>query len=156
MSAYTAIASTTLTSAAASVTFSSIPQDFRDLVLIYNVTATANIFTGGEFNGVTTDFNFVRMQGNGTSPDSGTSTSFVPFGGVIASGRTVMGIYQIMDYAQTDKHKSFLMREDDAASRTIAYAGRWANTAALTSIALTASSSTYPAGSTFSLYGIAA
>ena len=123
-------------------------------MLVFSVTASGNIFTQGEINSSTSDFSFVRMQGNGSSTDSGVGTSFLPFGGLIRDARTVQSTYQFLDFSQTNKHKSFLVREDDAAGNTTAHAYRWANTTAITSIRFSASSGTYPAGSTFSLYGI--
>ena len=158
MSAYTAIASQTLGSSASSVTFSSIPGTFRDLVIVLRFTASdGNIFPAMTFNSDTgANYNLVRMDGNGSSADSGTASGnsqFNIFGGFATSGRNFMATYNVMDYSQTNKHKSMLGREDDAAGSVSARAYRWASTAAITTITF---GGTYPAGSTFSLYGVSA
>ena len=57
-----------------------------------------------------------------------------------------------MDYSATDKHKTVLIRANHP-GETVACAGRWANTAAITSITIN-TASTFVIGSVFSLYGI--
>ena len=66
-------------------------------------------------------------------------------------------LYQIdfFDYSATDKHKSALSRLSDAGASVSMSANRWASTAAITSITMTASTGTFSAGATFHLYGIA-
>jgi hypothetical protein len=60
-STYVALATTTLGATAASVTFSSIPATYRDLVLVYNGTTSANIGVDVEFNGDTNSANYSRV-----------------------------------------------------------------------------------------------
>jgi hypothetical protein len=63
-----------------------------------------------------------------------------------------------MDYSATNKHKTVLVRADNANSITMAHAARWANTSAITSIVLTSfeGAGNFAIGSTFSLYGVIA
>ena len=61
-----------------------------------------------------------------------------------------------MDYGATDKHKTIISRSDNPAAQTTVVTNRWANTAAITSVAVTAGASSYSSGSTFSLYGVIA
>lgn len=64
---YFPIANTTLSSAAASYTFSSISGSYTDLVLVIGGTLSADISAGIYFNGDTgTNYSTTRMYGNGS------------------------------------------------------------------------------------------
>ena len=159
---YTLIDSTTLGSSAASVTFSSISATGKgDLVLAIKATgATGNTDIQLRFNGDSgTNYSSVYMAGNGSSATSGTTaTNRITVGGQVeySDGTNAQqAICQIADFSATDKHKSVLSRSNVAAGAgagTSAFAGRWANTAAITSISVV--NNTYGAGSTFFLYQI--
>lgn len=159
MSAYTAIASQTLTSAASSVTFSSIPQDFRDLVLVCSVSVSSNAYIRMRFNGNTTDSNYFQV--NMAGPGSGSGLSYSGNQAFIQDAITYDSslhnlIINIMDYSVTDKHKSSLARSNGAATATVASATRFANTAAVTRIDLVPADVNFLSGNTFSLYGVSA
>jgi hypothetical protein len=153
---YTPLATVTLGSSASSVTFSSIPATYRDLVLVMN----ASITTGSQvvrirYNGDTgSNYPYVYIYADGSSATSGAGTSAFAEAGTISTGPSVV-ISQIMDYSATDKHKSAITRTNIQGVNVLAWATRWANTAAITSIELTLTGSTYTAGSTFALYAIA-
>ena len=70
-----------------------------------------------------------------------------------------MSIAQIMDYSATDKHKTVLVRgnyDQPSVGRFVeAQASRWANTAAINSIAVS-STSNLGVGSRIDLYGVIA
>ena len=155
---YTLIDSVTLGSSASSVTFSSISQDYGDLVLVGNAqTSSGTGFMRLQFNGDTTAGNYlyVDMNGNGSttsSSNSGSSQVSFPIGAYTSTPGT--GIAQIMDYSSTNKHKALLARLDLATLRTQAFAGRWASTAAINSVTILLTTAAI-AGSTFHLYGIA-
>lgn len=156
---YTAIASQTLTSSASSVTFSSIPGTFRDLVLVAQATTTGATTRAIrlQFNSDTgSNYSVVNMSGDGSSASSTTSTTTSFTVGPCAMTIVGQGIMQIMDYSATDKHKSVLTRNDNAEGSLTAYAQRWANTSAVTSIYLFPNLDSFAAGSTFSLYGVSA
>ena len=160
--AMVALANLTLGSAASTVTFASIPATYRDLVLVSFVPSLSGSPTAKgaylRLNGDTgSNYNTVYMYGNGSStgsdPETNSNTLF--WGAFPAAG----GIdnFTILDYAQTDKHKSTLGRANGNGASTWAYAGRWASTSAVTSIALTSpdtGSDQFAIGSTFSLYGV--
>ena len=156
-STYTALANITLGSSASSVTFSSIPATYRDLRIMIAGTTSGGVNTVLRFNSDTgNNYTGVLMSGNGSTATSGTygAGSLLYFG---ALWTTVGNTYvDIMDYSATDKHKTILGRHSNAANEAGAHAGRWANTAAITSVTvLTASAATYSSGTTFALYGIA-
>jgi hypothetical protein len=107
------------------------------------------------FNGVTTGYTVVYALGNGSGTISGTEATFNPIGATGASSSA--GIINIMDYSATDKHKTVLSNRAvaDASGYTVGMqAGRWANTAAITTIYIADQSGyNFDAGSTFSLWG---
>jgi hypothetical protein len=163
MSSYIPIASQTLTSAASSVTFSSIPttlggKALRDLILVVDwLGSGGNSNAGLRFNGDTsTNYPFVFMRGTGSSSSSSFSSSATAIlgGHVATTTRRALTVFQIMDYAQTNKHKAVLLRGHRADGQVEAVAGKWINTAATNQLTIVTTSNSYAAGSTFSLYGI--
>lgn len=147
---YDLIASTTLAASAPEVVFGSIPNTFRDLVLVSSISVTGAGNATISFNNDTgANYSRVYMLGTGSSATSGSDT-FRQFTQVTAGLRT-SNITQIMDYSATDKHKTFLTRDNNTTDGVVAYAFRWANTAAITSITLNAS---FAAGASFALYGV--
>jgi len=152
---YVALATTTLSGTTASVTFSSIPADYRDLVL---VTKIGNNGSGAKeislvFNSDSSNRSRVFAAGYSGGTLSGTASTILAAyntAGLISSNTA-----HIMDYSATDKHKTVLVRNGDTAF-TMMQAGRWASTAAINSIELSISGASFTAGSTFSLYGIEA
>jgi hypothetical protein len=159
---YTLIDSVTLTSSASSVTFSSITQSYRDLVLVCN---SRSLYTANnvddfvvEFNGDTgSNYSTVLMTGYGAANSETATNARVGYLQTSSSGNTSLGtqIAQISDYAQTDKHKTFLGRTSST-DHSAATAARWANTAAITSIKVFGiRGSSFAINSTFNLYGIA-
>ena len=162
---YVPLATLTLSSADGSITFSSIPATYRDLILLHSVkhTFAGSISvrdTGVRFNGDTgSNYSEVLMYGTGSSTASNSATrSSIQLVYGMASSNFQLGVMQIMDYSATDKHKSVLYRTgagNDDNYGTFAGAFRWANTAAVTSLSITPSGSyEVIAGSTFSLYGV--
>jgi hypothetical protein len=158
---FVALANITLGSSASSVTFSSIPATFRDLVLACSAQASSGAGVKIRVNGLTTAiYNSVVMFGDGTS-----AVSYLPSNGATTLGLEALGtstasplIVQLMDYSATDKHKTFLVRQSipNGANGVSALAGRAGTTDAITSLQfLFENSTTYSAGSTFALYGIA-
>lgn len=150
---YTLLDSVTLASSAASVTFSSIDQSYGDLRLVASGVAGVNIIktnVNGDYAG---NYYHVTAGGNGTGTGSGSGSGTYFVFHYYGSD----DLYQIdfFDYSATDKHKSALSRLSDAGASVSMSANRWASTAAITSITMTASTGTFSAGATFHLYGIA-
>jgi len=156
---YTPLATVTLTSSASSVTFSSIPATYRDLILV--ITGSLATTPGDlslRFNSDSgSNYSYVRMSGSGSATNSSADTATRAFiSGFQRAATNWISINHIFDYAQS-KHKTMLSRFDDSAQGTNAIATRWANTSAITSILINeASGFSYASGSTFSLYGIEA
>jgi hypothetical protein len=158
VSAYKALANVTLGSSAASVTFSSISQLYRDLVLVINPVQTSPNTSALWFNADEgTNYSNLRMSGNGSSATSGTTNAFgIKLYSQSAPQAGTLNICQIMDYSATDKHKTVLTRTSDSVYGVEAFVGRWANTAAITSIKIYYPGATWDAGTSMALYGVSA
>ena len=154
---YEPIATTTLSSAQSSVTFSSIPGTYTDLILIANVVASSLTYISGRVNGDTAgNYSSTYIDGSGTSASSGRTTNATSYGSARTNPDSVT-IIQYMNYSNTTTYKSILERISTAGSGVNAWAATWRNTAAITSITLfTDSANNWSSGSTFTLYGIKA
>ena len=159
---YVAIAEQTLSSAAASVTFSSISGAYTDLVLVCSLgAANAGQDFRIQFNGDTaTNYSTTLIRGSGTALLSNRSSSaaFIYLDYTGATQNVVQNQYNIniMNYANTTTYKTVLSRHNNASIATEAEVGLWRNTAAITSLAVSMTAGNLITGSTFSLYGIAA
>jgi hypothetical protein len=156
---YTPIATQTLSSAASSVTFSSISGSYTDLVLVVNATfsnaSTANLLM--QFNGDTTsNYSATRLLGDGSAASSGrVSGTYMMIGDI--NNALFSSIINIQNYANTTTYKTALARTGFAGGYLGAYVGLWRSTSAITSVLIGYNGSgTFAVGSTFSLYGILA
>jgi len=160
VSAYTALANLTLSSTATTITFTSISQSYRDLILVINATSgnASSHQPSVRINGGTNSYNYVTMFGNGSTTGSASSAgnSQISLTGnqsaLRAYGPLVI-VAQFNDYSATNKFKTSLSRASGVTSQVIATLGSNENTAAISS--LTVMNATFAAGSTFALYGIA-
>jgi hypothetical protein len=162
VSTYVPLATITLASTDTSITFSSIPATYRDLLLVTNGASNiADDFAYLRFNGDSgSNYSWVQMGALDASPfSSSTTTTSWRTSTFRPSGSRSMTKIQIMDYSATDKHKTGLIRDDSQYNGGLivrAYASRWANTAAITSIEYFTTAGSLNVGFTLSLYGIAA
>lgn len=159
---YTPIATTTLASAAASYTFSSISGSYTDLIIVYNGKyASASGQMGVQINGDTgTNYSNTYLYGSGSAASSGrdTGNTGMVLGFTASANVDNMVLLQFMNYSNATTYKTVLSRSNTATSEGIsANVGLWRNTAAITSIKLYVYPSyNFVAGSTFTLYGIKA
>lgn len=161
---YDKIATTTLSSAASSVTFSSISGSYTDLIVVGNIGYTASGYDSWiRFNGDTgTNYSYTVLYANpGTGGSAGstrgTSTSNILFdrqGDYTAISGS--GYSHIMNYANTTTYKTVLNRFGQPSSSVEAKVGLWRNTSAITSIVIGVTTTTFASGSTFTLYGVKA
>lgn len=156
---YALIESQVLGSAAASVTFSSIPGTYTDLRLVINgVISTAIDPVTINFNSDTaSNYSYTLLYGDGTSAASARSANLT----AIRAGYlgTVQGItiVDIMDFSNTTTNKTVIGRGSVSNWGVTAQVSMWRSTAAITSINIQSLSSyNFTAGSTFRLYGIQA
>jgi hypothetical protein len=154
---YEPISTTTLGSAAATVTLSSIPSTYTDLVLVITNTSSgglAGVYLG-LINGDTgTNYSSTIIFGTGTTTGSGRNTSDTGVNIGLSNSTQCNNIFQFMNYSNTTTFKTVLSRGNSASGQTRASVSLWRNTAAITSFEI--SGVTFDVGSTFTLYGIKA
>jgi hypothetical protein len=156
-STLTPIATNTLTATATTITFSSIPQTYTDLVLVASFTS-GNNDEKLQFNGDTaSNYSWIRLYGDGASTGSGyspTPTYIRNTGSDLTTQQNV--IINIFNYANSTNFKTTIGRGNNTAAQVTTTTGVWRNTAAITSITYASSANTFSVGSTFTLYGIKA
>jgi len=162
---YESIATVTLSSAASSIDFTSIPSTYQHLQIRFMGAMTS----GGaddlriQFNG-DTGSNYTRhyLFGSGSSAGAGASSS-IAFGAIgvntlpTTSNTFGVAVVDVLDYDDTNKYKTLraLAGYDANGSGYLALSSSlWQSTAAITSIKLYPISSTFPQYSTAALYGI--
>ena len=165
---YVALDKITVGTATNSITFSSINQSYTDLVIVTDagasVVSEVDLRVGN--SSVDTGSNYSRtvVSGSGssvTSTRNSNQTYWRPnFNSVYddANGKS-NHIFQFMNYSNTNVFKTMLYRGNSAAYGVDASVNLWRSTAAINIITLyanVAGTKNFLAGSTFSLYGIAA
>ncbi len=168
---YELIASNTLGSAAASVTFSAIPNTFGDLLLKASVRSTYSSTEDSAkltFNGSTVkNYPTTILTGTGSTAQSSawTSSTFSYsyiencFTGNTATANTFASIEIYIPKYLASANKPFSIfdtcENNNAAARMQIQASQWTSTAAITSIEIaSANVVNLAAGSSFFLYGI--
>ena len=157
---YTPIASITLGTTATSVTFSSIPQTYTDLVMVINGTASGGVNTQTQVgnNSVDTGSNYSEtlLVGNGSAASSSRDTSLsysILFNSYTGQGNHIL---HFMNYANTTTYKTMLSRSDTASNIASLWVSLWRSTAAINIIKIGSGNQTFSSGMTFNLYGIQA
>lgn len=164
---YEPIATTTLGSAASSVTFSSIPSTYTDLILVVSGSSTtgtnARMRVGNGSVDTGSNYSFTSLDGNGTSALSYRFTSETSYAMEwysqfsTAPGNVTTEITHIMNYANTTTYKSILVRSNLVATGVSAGVGLWRSTSAINVLNyFCASATTFAAGFTATLYGVKA
>jgi hypothetical protein len=154
---YEPIATTTLGTTTASVTFSSISGSYTDLVLVINGTVSAGVAATLQFNGDTgSNYSQISLYGDGSSAGSGAQSS-ITFATAGSLGTTQSNtIIQIMNYSNTTTYKTVLSRGSNTTGFAIARVNLWRDTSAITSIVCDLTSGAdYNSGTMLTLYGIA-
>ena len=167
-STYTLISSNVLSSSAASVTFSSIPSTYTDLVLRVSArTDRGSTFNTVlvEFNNNTSNYSFTTLTGQGSTVSStrASSVGYSNFGVISGDTNTAntfgSGELYLPSYtaSQNKPFSAFTVNESNATTiiNQGVYANLWQNTSAITQIKLTPDPATnFISGSSFYLYGI--
>jgi hypothetical protein len=154
---YEVIGTNTFSSASAGITFSSIPQTYSDLRLVF--TGRSNGYAAVRFNENSSGYCHVGIYGgvgnNGVSRSYGYA-GLTTFG--LGTGEPVLSTFDIMGYT-TARHKVCITKTsaDFNSAQAITFRGitAWRNTAAINSITFYANTYGFNAGSNFTLYGIA-
>jgi hypothetical protein len=162
-----AIQTQTLATNTATVTFSSIPQNYTDLRIVINAGSTSSEDIGMQFNGDNSGghYSTTILAGGGSSASSGRTTSVngitIDSNGFDSTSIAKVATVDIMNYSNTTTYKTALCRSGNAGTGVDAIVGLWRpaslGSGNITSITFYGYNSGYSflAGSTFSLYGIA-
>jgi len=160
-STYEPIATTTLGSAAASVTFSTISGSYTDLVLVAQpLKSTAgggtlryqvNGDTGSNYSNTTL---FAEAGTVYSDRASGASFGRIGFWNGDSVGNTLITNFQ--NYSNTSTFKTSISRGGNASAIVGTVVNLWRSTAAITSILIYNDGGNFNTGSTFTLYGIKA
>lgn len=166
---YKLIEAKTLTTTTTDITFTSIPQTYTDLKLVYSARSNANIGSEGYdsvfyFNGAQSNRTSKVLRGDGSVTSSNTIDEAATFrllraiepNDYTSSIFCNVEIY-IPNYTSSN-YKSFSVDsvlENNATATGLSFiAGQWSSTAAITSITVGAINGSLVAYSTFYLYGI--
>jgi len=152
----TALANITLAnSTTTTVTFSSISGAYRDLLIVWTGTTQSTFGNRFYMNNDQSNGNYFNVAGwgNGSSV-FGTNAQSPQIAHDVNSTTTQnQSVIHVLDYAQTDKHKTILSRADVVNLGVVMQVTRWANTAAVTSVVVN-NAAIWNSGTTISLYGV--
>jgi hypothetical protein len=157
---YEKIQSNTLSASTASVTLSSIPATYTDLVLIVNgkMVSSENSL-GIRFNGDTgSNYSANALYADGVSGASlRQNNNNELYSGRMGNSTNSTSIFYIFNYSNTTTQKS-IMSKGSSSSIIMITAGLWQNTAAINSIFIRGydAFANFASGCTFTLYGIKA
>jgi len=172
---YEAIATQTLVATAATVTFSSIPSTYTDLILVANnvvstrtssqdlVTVQFNLDTGTNYSAIELDGSSGGASSTRWTNEISAIMGFVSDGNSTANPSLFPSQFtlQIQNYSNSTTYKTLLSRYGENTSnitytRTGAHVGLWRSNTAINTITLGLYYASYAAGSSFSLYGVKA
>lgn len=168
-STYTLISSNVLSSSAASVTFSSIPSTYTDLVLRCSVRHDGALTASNMRLIINSDagssYSDTRVYGNGATATSAAATAgtyayaYTGFinGASSTSSTFTNGEFYLPSYLSSAKkpYSTYNAVENNATTGyNWASAQLWQGTSAITSLSFEAGGYNYVAGSSFYLYGI--
>lgn len=159
---YDKIATTTLGSDQATVTFSSITSAYTDLVVVANCASTGSTGVSFfmQFNSDTgANYSCVDMRGNGTAANSSrynNETGAYLASSIIVTNTVGNAFYvgNIMNYSNANTFKTMLSRNIIAASGTELVVNTWRDTTAINSITFRYTTGNVKTNSTITLYGI--
>ena len=155
------IASTTLSTATASITFSSIAADYTHLQIRgINLASVTNENVRIQFNSDTgSNYSYHYLYGNGSSAGaSGTANTAYSLIGLNGS-TSAAGAYvvDVLDYANTNKYKttrSLTGNDQNGSGYALLVSGNWRSSSAISTITISPLSGNFNTYSSFSLYGV--
>jgi len=148
---------------AASIVFSSIPQTYTDLQVLFSLRGDADtVVAWVRFNGLTTNLSSRLLLGSGSAASSQSDASNIKMQGAIGASPFTASVFAnsslyIPNYAgSTNKSMSVdYVSENNATTAWMGLtAGLWSSTSAITQITLLSSSGNLVQYSSASLYGI--
>jgi len=159
-STMTPIATVTLSTSTVSVTFSSIPSTYTDLVIVSQYKSVSNNYYSMRFNGDTaSNYSRTELTGNGSAASSSrfSNEAYAYVSSIYApTGEWGLFTSSINNYSNSTTNKTMISRCNSTSIGTNATINLWRSTAAINTILITAIGNGYDAGSTFTLYGVKA
>jgi hypothetical protein len=159
-STYEMIATNTLGSASSSITFSSIPSTYTDLIFVVSyIQNVSTVLTSirYRFNSDTgSNYSMTGFQDGSPAFNFRLSNQTQLEVSYQASAGSSQIISQLNNYSNATTNKTVLTRHANAGSLTQTYVGLWRNTAAINSINIFCDAGSFATGSMFTLYGIKA
>lgn len=158
-STYEKIDKATATGSESTISFTSIPATYTDLVLVFNGYTNAQAACNLRFNNDSgTNYSQTRLLGSGSAATSDRDPSLAQINAFVSTSTSnnINEIIQIQNYSNATTYKTALLRWNNAASYVAAIVGLWRSTSAINRVDMILSTSTYATGSTFTLYGIKA
>jgi hypothetical protein len=169
-STYTPIATTTLSSSAADITFTGISQSYTDLVIIISARST---YSGADVAGfirvgngsIDTGANYsrTRLLGTGSAASSarGTGSTTIAWdsipGATATAGVFCVTTISINNYSNSTTYKTLLIRSNQPELYVEATVGLWRSTSAINQVQIYGDgAANLASGTTATLYGIAA
>jgi len=151
----------TITSSGASISFTSIPSTYTDLIIVVNGKSSGAGQMALRFNSATTNYSSTSLNGNGTTAYSQRTTtssnSFMQLGYYdYYDSNQGTGIVNVMNYANTTTYKTVLARNNNASTGVGTSVGLWQSTSTINAIEVFPIGCTWITGTTLTLYGIAA
>lgn len=159
---YEPISTTTLGSAQSSITISSIPNTYTDLLIV--ATGSASSLNQNNWlrlnSNSSTVYSTTMINGNGSATNSKNRNSdnafLIDYWGTGASGAMNNFIIHINNYANTNINKTVLIRSTDTTQEAQLTVGLYPSTSAISSITLFPAGGNYNTGFTLTVYGILA
>lgn len=160
---YVALKTTTISGTSTnSITLSDIPQGYTDLVVVANIRdISGDAILRFRINGDTgTNYSSTAVGGDGSGAGSGRQSNidgaYATYYGHITSNWGTFQ-YNFQNYSNSTTFKTIISRASNSAKGIDSIVSTWRNTAAITSITFLNDRPEYwTAGSTFTVYGIAA
>ena len=161
---YEPIATQTASGSTSTITFSSIPATYTDLVLVTMIKLASGTYgLRIRFNGDSgTNYSNTFLWANGSSVSSAVNSTVssinLAYGALLDSTNFWISTTNVMSYSNSSTYKTTISRDNDSTEGLDAISSLWRNTAAITQIDLTSTGSgiNFASGSTFTLYGIKA
>lgn len=154
-STYEPIATNSPSGGTSTVTFSSIPATYTDLIVVLSGSTGGADTIGLRFNSDSgSNYSYTQVFGDGSSAGSvrATNETFSRVGPMYNSQSIT--IANVMNYANTTTNKTVIARANNAGNQVNALVSLWRNTAAISTLSVNAIFGSFNSGTVITLYGV--
>lgn len=155
-STYTPIATAQGTGSSSTISFTSIPSTYTDIVAVLTFQTTSGNYINFRVNNLSTSiYSFTQLYGTGSAAGSARVTGQTEslFEATPTSPNVSNAIIHFQNYSNTTTNKSYLLRSNDSTATVRAIAGMIQLTSAINRIDF--NSGTFTSATQITLYGIA-